>query len=276
METIKLGVKGLFQFNRTPTAIAQEPEYLASLGLIQDLYRSTEYWHGTGRYKYTENRDTVDILGGIGREGGLIPHEDDWDEKRGVVNTVSLARSRMYARLYAGMFSPGGRPIENELGSREMWGAYFFGTSGVRVVLDNLRVLTRRGMQEARDVYRDKLDRWGNKISGESSVRSFVETFLDGTDIQENYPILIGIKRNMGLHTQGSRFIDLHEGRAEHPILLDGITHLEVPRGRVAETGALLQGMGHSEISVLPIEYGEEYCRRFTFRTLVSGKPLES
>ncbi len=96
---------------------------------IKSLYAQTEYWHGTGRYCYAEDGSVVDILKGIIKDGGLVPHEDDWDRKRGKIQSISMAPARMYARLYACMYMPNGERIENEFGSRNLWGYYFFGTA---------------------------------------------------------------------------------------------------------------------------------------------------
>lgn len=74
--------------------------------------------------------------------------------------------------------------------------------------------------------------------------------------------------------THGSKFINLHEKRSEKPILMSGISHIEVPKDRVRETSSILNAAGYADIPVWPIEYGEEYCRNFSFRKLVSGKPL--
>lgn len=274
-ETVKVGVKGLFRFNRTPTAIAQAPKYQELLPTIKELYKNCEFWHGTGRYKYGKDKEIHDILEGVIKNDGLIPHEDDWDNKRGPVHTISLAKSRMYARLYAGIFNPYGAPIQNELGSREMWGTYFFGSIGVRFLLENLRSLTRSGVQESRVTYRKKLEDWGAKISTENKGRSFVETFLDGTDIEENYPILMGVKKDTVSQTQGSKYVDVHEGRSEQSIAFANISHLEVPQEKTEEIRKVLDDAGHQEILVIPIEYGEEYCRGFTFKQLSNGKPLE-
>jgi len=50
-------------------------------------------------------------------------------------------------------------------------------------------------------------------------------------------------------------------------------THLEIPKKKVAEVKESLAKNG-IDIPVIPLEYGEEYCRTLPFSVLVSGNPL--
>jgi hypothetical protein len=233
---------------------------------VQTLYADTAYWHGTGRYKYDENGTIVDVLRGMIAEGGLVPHDDDWDWKLGKIQSISFARSRMYGRLYAGMFVPHGKRIDGEYGSRWLWFQYFMDTARVVAFIEH-----RSFYGLLRD-YPQKLALWTRKITRQKreTMRS---VFLKGTDIDENYPILIGIKRNAIKPILGARVFSLHETKSETAITFDGMTHIEVPRDRMAETVVLLQDAGITT-PVIPIEHGEEYCRQFSFCELVSGRPL--
>lgn len=181
----------------------------------------------------------------------------------------------MYARLYAGMYCPAATRIENELGTRELWGYYFFGTSGLAAAMEYRPTLSqlRKGDPDAFvPNLLAKTERWGGKISVQK--HSFKDIFLNGTDIAENYPVLIAIQKGAVTPTHGSRFINLHEVRSESAVPLDAFSHLEVPRDRVAETRSILADANQISVPVIPIEFGEEYCRNFTLRKLVSGKPL--
>jgi len=57
-------------------------------------------------------------------------------------------------------------------------------------------------------------------------------------------------------------------------IPLEGLTHHEVPYNRVAEHRAFLREHGKGGTLVIPMEFGEEYCKNFTFSELVTGFPL--
>jgi hypothetical protein len=267
---------GKIKFDRSPTSIATDPEYLEKLPEISELYKGVELWHGTGRYKYSDGGDVVDILDGIIRDGGLIPHQDDWDRKRGTVHTISTAPSRMYARLYAGMYAPAATRIRNELGSRELWGYYFLGTSAIVGLLEYRTNIRKVGRGDDSTSFipgiNEKSNKWVDKVTVQD--HSLKDVFLYGTDIAENYPILIGVKKGTVQPTHGSKFINLHERRSETPIQMNDISDLEVPRDHVEDTKAVLAHAGYPDVKILPIEFGEEYCRKFSFRKLVSGRPL--
>jgi hypothetical protein len=181
----------------------------------------------------------------------------------------------MYARLYAGMFCPAGTRIQNELGSRELWGYYFLGTSAVKGLFEyrpDLRAI-RRGDDSMSFIpqFSNKSREWTMKVSVQE--HNIKDIFLYGTDIAENYPILIGIKTGTVSVADSSKFINLHESRTEEPVPVASFSHVEVPLARVGETREVLSQFDQ-DIEILPIEYGEEYCRNFTFRQLSSGKPL--
>lgn len=266
------------QFDRTPTEISQESSYKERLPLLRELYTNTAHWHGTGRYKFSEEGELVDILKGILENDGLNTHQDEWDRKKGITNSISIAPSRMYARLYAGRFCPAATRLKNELGTRELWGSYFFGTSAARGLVEYPRGIGKALIGRYRDAevvpdFEQKSKTWGSRVT--TLDHSLSEVFLYGSDIAENYPILIGIKKEADIQrTEASKFIELHEVRTEQRITLDDISHLEVPREHEKEVQEFIHAHGQ-DIPVVPIEYGEEYSRNFTFRELTSGKPLE-
>ena len=275
IKEIVFDVSKILKLDRAATEVAQEPEYVSNLPKLRDLYEHVALWHGTGRYKYSESGEVIDVLKGIIQKGGLIPHKDGWDRKTGTRDIISTAPSRMYARLYAAMFMPNGGRIQNELGSRELWGYRFLVPLGIAAVREyglTLGQLLRRDISSAvSDVAHSR--KWTQKISKEK--HSVKDLFLNGTDIENNYPILIGIKKDVVHPIVASQAIDLYERRAGEPILFDGVNHIEVPRDRVEETVSLLNEAGHADIPVLPIEYGEEYSRGFSAWRLKSGEPLE-
>ena len=76
-----------------------------TLAKVEAASKQTEYWHGTGRYQYRDGK-IVDVLKGMIEQGGLLPQRDDIDTV-GVMDSISLARSRTYARAYADMHENG-------------------------------------------------------------------------------------------------------------------------------------------------------------------------
>jgi hypothetical protein len=265
------------RLDRNETPFKRLPAYVAAQPQIAEIYSSAGLWHGTGRYQYSSSGTIFDVLLGIIQEGGLIPHEDDWDMKHVTASVTCTAMSRMYARLYAGMYCPQGQRIENELGTRELWAYYFFVTSSIIAIVEyhlSWSAVMRRDLTALIPDVAAKTRRWVSKIS--SREISQKDAFLIGTDITSNYPILIGIKERAFAPAQTSKYIRLHERRAPTRIKLRDVSHVEVPLDRTEETHQLLRIFGIDWIHVIPLEFSEEFSRTFSFWELVNGKRLKA
>jgi hypothetical protein len=263
------------KLNSCSTNFSRDPEYISSRARIARLYATVSVWHGTGRYRYSINGEILDVLYGIVQQGGLIPQNDEWDVKFGNMHVLCTALSRMYARLYAGLYCPNGVRISNELGTRELWAYYFFVTSCLVAIFEyrlGVRAVLNRDLNALIPDVLEKTKRWVSKIS--SVPVSQKEAFLNGTDIACNYPILIGLKEGAFTPVTTSRYISLHERRAPTLIALRDISHIEVPLNRIQETSTFLRGLAIDSICTIPIEFGEEYSRCFSFWKLVSGRRL--
>ena len=203
-------------------------------------------WHGTGRYKY-ENGEIADILRGIIKNRGLVPNKDDWDMKRGLSQTISFARDHSYARLYASLFLPPKDRTLKELVRRLILSARFFLPS--KWVAYNEYSPFRPHIIDLRR----KLKEWGQKLTTKPQ-KFFTVLFLwGGTDIPNNYPIIVGVKRTAVRGTKGSRFVDLYEERSEQVISIADFTHIEVPENRVAEVVELFKDADY-EMAVTSIK----------------------
>src|SRR3989344_4091155 len=88
------------------------PEYRSYVPILTRCYEDAAYWHGTGhyhyrhssssRYKNLNKNEVTDILESIFKECKLLCHKDVWVELEDKhLKTISLAPSRMHARLYA-------------------------------------------------------------------------------------------------------------------------------------------------------------------------------
>ncbi|MBX2866626.1 hypothetical protein KTR10_01560 [Candidatus Kaiserbacteria bacterium] len=203
-------------------------------------------WHGTGRYKYDSEGNVYDIFQGIIEDGGLVPHLDEWDQKRGACYSISTTRSRAYARLYASLFFPSDKRSLKELFRRLIWCLRFFLTSKYVAWMEYTPF--RPHITD----FRRKIISWAKKYS--SDTRSFIYLFLwGGTDIPNNYPILICIKGDGIAPTKGSRFVDLHEIRSEEKISLEDFKCIEVPKEHISEIHSLLHVAG-CEIPVVTLD----------------------
>ncbi|MDB5244938.1 MAG: hypothetical protein JWN90_43 [Parcubacteria group bacterium] len=214
----------------------------------EDFYKNVGSWHGTGRYKY-ENGEVVDILKGILHEGALSPYSDTSDQKRPNAQSISFARSRTYARLYASLFFPG-----NERSLRELWNRLFW---CCRYLLPSVWVAWKERVPLPFTAgYKSKVASFIAKFSHKKQSLLYL-LLWSGTDISFNYPMVIGVEREAYAITYGSQFVDLHEDRAVEPISIKKFTHIEVPRDQVSEVQQLLRTEGY-QLPVISIEEGDK------------------
>ncbi len=253
-------------------SVTRIPEYNRQLPEIARRYSQAGQWHGTGRFQYRDG-DVIDVLDSIVTDGGLIPYQDAWDLKIGRVQRVSTALSRMYARLYAGMHFQGGYELVNPCGDIKRWVNYFMSSLGLEIVREFGSV--KKFWSEIGQKYNLNIaeiknnTKWRGKVTKQKMP--IKRSFMAGSDIPGNYPILIGIKDGAFAAVHASRRIQKHEAKAAEIIRLDDFTHIEIPMENIPETVAFLRAKGRDNIYVLPFEFGEEYCRRFPFSKLERG-----
>lgn len=245
-------------------------EYQEDLPQVQSLYSLTNFWHGTGRFQHAPNGEIKDVLGGIINVGAVTPFLDKFDfSKKENTGSISVAPSRMYARDYARMYFPKGVDIENLYG--KVWSKRVALGSGVRLLVAPR--IFRRMIRDRKQIERDA-NEWISRVTSEAIPRKIVlrKPLSVRTDIADNYPILFGIKGDQ-LESQKTPGYLAYERRISRPILISELTHLEVPYANVEQTRQMLEERGIS-LPVIPIEFGEQYCRSFSFKTLMSGGPL--
>jgi hypothetical protein len=227
------------------------------------VYSDIEYWHGTGRYQYAGDT-IVDVLGSIARTRMLLPSYDAFDLIR-PMQSVSLARSRVYGRVYADMHGTGSKEKER-YGSSLFWACAFLGDIAVEASLET-RVWRPTGYRRMMDhLFEANALQWYKKLT-RASGNTVVNIYRDGSDIQGNYPVLFGVRRGSVTPSATSKAVSIHESRSECPIPLDhSIVHVEVPRDHVEETNRILGG-----VAVKAIEDGERWSANFLFSSHIAG-----
>lgn len=227
------------------------------------VYSDIEYWHGTGRYQYSRGA-VVDVLGNIARTRTLLPSYDAFDLTR-PMQSISLARSRVYGRAYADMHGTGSREKER-YGSSLFWACAFLGDIAVEASLET-RVWRPHGYRRMMDhLFKADALQWYKKLT-RASGNTVVDIYKDGSDIPDNYPVLFGVRRGSIIPSSTSKAVAIHESRSECSIPLDdAIVHVEVPRSRLIETRGVLGG-----IAVASIEDGERWSANFPFSSHIAG-----
>lgn len=229
-----------------------------TMAKIETVSKQTEYWHGTGRYQYRDGK-VVDVLKGMVDQGGLLPQTDDIDLV-GKMDSVSLARSRTYARAYADMHEHGEKGERN--GSALLWSAAFIGPLALKIAREE-KVWRSDNRQRVKEHFEaSNSAKWYEKVRQEPT--GTLGIFAKGSDIEGNYPILFGVKQGVVAPARTSDSVAVHEVRSTEPIRFSDLTHIEVPEKRITETQAMLVGAGYA-LPVMAIEDFEAYSARQSF-----------
>ena len=228
---------------------------------IEQIYGKAKYWHGTGRYQRDADGSVKDLLSSILTDG-LKPAVDMADMKRGPGQSLSVTNARMYGRVYAQTHSSAGNQLKNYYGSQSFWGGVFNGATLHDLIKGN----------EVRDLAKNALQN-NAKTHGQTRVDHrgvTVTNYILGSNIPNNYPILIGIKPDSFEPVEISQYLSRYEQRSISSITPDQFTHIECPFENIKETKQLLTESG-IDLTVLPIEATEEFVAQIPFTELASG-----
>lgn len=225
---------------------------------VEVMSNQTEYWHGTGRYQYRDG-EVIDVLKGMIEQGGLLPQRDDIDLV-GPMDSVSLARSRTYARAYADMHQNGKKGERH--GSALLWSAAFIGPLALKIAQEEQLWRSGNRKRVKSHFAASNSANWYEKVRREPT--GTLGIFAKGSDIEDNYPILIGVKKGVVTPTKTSKSIAVHETRSTERIIFNSQTHFEVPESKIPETQAMLAEAGY-EVPVMAIEDFEAYATRQSF-----------
>ena len=226
----------------------------------------TVLWHGTGRYQHSGDGD-IDVLESVLKRGSLRPVEDAYAIFSGgnIMHSISLTRLRVIARCYADTNGKGFRE-PNRYGDALMWISYYYGLFYAH--------LYTRDYFSVRKYYRtwhglthdeNGHNTWGKKTN--KSAKDVWDIFGLGTDIDNNYPIIFGVKYIDDRVALSPRF-NKYEVRTSSDIRLSQITHIEVPKAHVTNVETLLR-RHKAAIPVLSIEAGEHKASHTEFSQLL-------
>jgi hypothetical protein len=243
------------------------PQYTAAeIAAYIDITRSTILWHGTGRYHHAGDGLT-DVLRSIMTNGGLQPAYDAYGIFAGgkAMDSISLTTLRIIARSYADMHGRGHKEPDR-YGDALTWVSYYYGLFYARLyAFNSFRV--RRYWKQWHSLTHDENgdNTWGKKVN--KKAQDVWDAFGLGSDIAGNYPILIGVTQLQSQVTLSAVFNQC-EVRTLEPILLENMSHLEVPAHKVTVTRKILADHGYN-LLVFPIELGETVASRQTFGSLL-------
>lgn len=282
---IKGAEKKLQPYREQAEVFKQEfsDQYQIYVPHIITLYDRATHWHGTGRYHYQHKEDsryaelhenkTVDILAAIVDFNGLKPHTDPWIDSGD--KTVSLATTRMHARAFARIHTNNNDKLLYELGSIKYWLRFYFLLlllwlfSNLRTHLPFIKSLFRSS------IFSD-IRTWAGALrkKDKNTTVSIIDIFRDTiptSDIDGNYPILIGISADKTKLIETLPLTHKVEQRSLQPIKVEHFTHVEVPLQYVQETEDVLRKRGIL-LPVIPLEFGDAYLADKPLKTLAFSK----
>jgi len=265
----------------TPPSAELATKYRQQKESIQNIYSQVADWHGTGRYQYRDgSNEPLDKLASIA-SFGLIPQEDPFDRLTGVVRSVSISHSRPYSMIYATMHLTESEDYAYRFHSSDYW--------LTRMMMDGMKKTIAlapghfKGKSWSEIIQEipkppsskpgNKVDQWLNKLTRKGKSPEGV--FGTRSDIEGNYPILIGLKDDAFTPEQLAFYLKSHEKRSQQAIPPANFTHIEVPLQHVAETEQFLRERG-SNLPVIPIEMGEIYSSEFSPKALIAGNPFRN
>ncbi len=228
----------------------------------------TKFWHGTGQFQYGSDEKVINVLETILSDHGLKPFPDAYAVYSGgkTMETISLTKSRIIARSYADIHG-GAIHEKNRYGSAFFWVSYYYSLFYGKLRLLNARVL-RKNRPKFHQLTRNEAgeNTWSKKVN--RSAQDIWDTFIIGSDIPHNFPILIGIKA-VDSPVRLSKIFAQYEVRSGALINIDDFTHLEVPAEKLKDIQSLLSSQ-KIQLPVFPIELGEQVAATKTISELLN------
>jgi hypothetical protein len=247
---------------------------------IISTLENTEYYHGTGAYHYDFEETKYDgklkgvkySLDSILSEG-LVPQRDYFNEimQTGEEKTISLSKIQPYARCYADLFNFENNSKGYRLGSPYFWGAIIASTM-MKHELSTFSFEKRREIKEKRKTIeyhkkREKLvehnikmlDGWTRSFrkDGKYEGRNFIFSINDGSDIPNNFGIVIGIKKGaVSVLPNRYKGITLYEARTNQRIYSSDFSHVEAPLENIKSVHEQMIKL-NLNIPIFPIEFVE-------------------
>ncbi len=247
---------------------------------IISTLEKTEYYHGTGAYHYDfEETKYGGVLKGIRYSlenilsEGLVPQRDYFNEimQTGEEKTISLSKNHPYARCYADLFNFENNPKGYRLGSPYFW-AFIVASAMMKHELSTFSFEKRREIKEKRKTIeyhkkREKLVEHNIKMlngwtrsfrkDGKYEGRNFIFAVNDGSDIPDNFGVVIGIRKGaVSILPNRYEGIKLYEARTNQRIYPSDFSHIQAP---LKDIRLVHEQMVKSNLNipVFPIEFVE-------------------
>lgn len=251
--------------------ILKNPKTVSFTKIDLDNYlkttKNSKFWHGTGKYHY-KGSATIDVLLNIIKYKGLTPTKDVYGVVLNgkITNTVSLSTSRIIARSYSDINGKGKFEL-NRYGDTLTWVSYYYGLFYAHLyTFDLYKIIKYYKTWHQLSHNEDGHNEWGKKTN--KNAKDVWDIFYLGSDIEDNYPILFGIKTLKSCLAIDKKY-QKYEVRSSKLISLADLSHIEVPLKKVNEVNNLLNNFSIN-IPVCSIELGEYASSKQTFSKLLN------
>lgn len=259
--------------------------YSNNYAAIQAIYSQKPRFHGTGRFRYATGGESKydtgivddqidDVLEQILTRGGIFPHSDPFVgivsehqkmDSQGIQLSTSLSNSRVIAGLYAETHQNSSDPLQYLYGHPTFWRLFYLANSILAAPISGSKDCLRVAFNSQ---YREYYTKWLRAIDGNEEgflkmiqgtpIYPFAASLKSRTRIAQNHGLIFGIQPDSVFPLPIPNFFSRFESRISDPILLDQITHVEVPLSRIDEVATKLRGFGLN-MPVLPVECTEWY-----------------
>ena len=229
--------------------------------------KNSKYWHGTGKYHY-DGGVIIDVLLNIIKDKGLTPRKDVYGVVLNgkITNTISLSTSRIIARSYSDINGKGKLEV-SRYGDALTWVSYYYGLFYARLyTFDLYKIIKYYKIWHQLSHNKDSHNEWGKKTN--KSAKDVWDIFYLGSDINNNYPILFGIK-TLDSRLAIDKKYQKYEVRSSKLIKFSDFSHIEVPQKRLNEVKELLKNNG-IDLPIFSIELGEYASSKQTFSKLLN------
>lgn len=222
---------------------------------LQQALNHSQFFHGTGAKQYfchlgnkyeDQATEPIDTLASILKHG-IVPKPDYLNPQLKIKanKTVSLTPFLIYARMHACMYFTEGENLGYQLGNNKSWWR-FFERSHRNLKVQGINLAEKADMR-VKDFRKD------HKYS-----QCFAAAIKQGrSDIQNNFPVIIGIKQNTvtPLKTCLEEF-DTWEIRTDRKIEAEYFAMILVPLKNWQKVKTQL-AKAHPQLAVYPIEFAE-------------------
>ncbi|MDO4902039.1 MAG: hypothetical protein Q4A21_00590 [bacterium] len=214
--------------------------------------KTIKFWHGTGEFEY-RNREIKPIFKNILKHGLKVQQDDYlviYSEKLRM-KSISFVEDRTIARCYADIHNYG-KP-DFRFGDSIFWIVRHYTKMYILAyTTHSLRSLFNiMKWRRLNNIGSDKS--WSGKVN--KAARNTWESFEKYSDIEGNFPVILGVKRLERTARLPKIFSDT-ETRSLENVSFKDISHIEIPLNLMKDLSPKIK-KANPDIKIFPIELGE-------------------